>query len=49
MLQNLAGGSKRVTNVDLARKWGVSEAQIRQDKKMIIKMIKKSIFPKNQI
>ena len=49
MLQNLAGGGRRVTNVDLARKWDVSEAQIRQDQKMIVKMIKKSIFPKNQI
>ncbi len=48
MLDNLACGKKKITNVELARKWCVSESLIRQDQKMIIKMIKKSIDPKYQ-
>ena len=45
MLDNLAGGVGKISNVELARLWGVSEGQIRKDQKMIIKMIR-NIFKK---
>ena len=43
ILDNLAGGAGKTTNVELARRWGVSEGQIRKDQKAIIKMIKEKI------
>ena len=43
MLDNLAGGTEKTTNVELARLWGVSESQIRKDQKMIIKMIREAL------
>lgn len=43
MLDNLAGGVGKISNVELARRWGVSEGQIRKDQKAIIRMIKEKI------
>ena len=43
MLDNLAGGAGKTSNVELARFWGVSEGQIRKDQKMIMKMIKEKL------
>ena len=40
MLTNLAGGTVRITNVELARRWGVTENCIRQDQKQIRKKIR---------
>ena len=43
MLQNLAGSGKRITNVELAHRWGVHECRIRQDQEQIRAMIKKKL------
>lgn len=43
MLQNLAGGGIRITNVELARRWGVYENCIRQDQAQIRKMIREKL------
>lgn len=43
MLDNLAGGARKTSNVELARLWGVSEGQIRKDQKMITKIIREKL------
>ena len=43
MLDKLAGGAGRLSNAELARRWGVSEGQIRKDQTMIIRMIREKI------
>ncbi len=43
MLHNLSGSGKRITNVELARRWGVYENCIRQDQAQIRKMIREKL------
>lgn len=45
MLDNLAGGSGKDTNAELARRWGVRESEIRKDQLLIIKMIREYFRP----
>lgn len=43
MLHNLSGSGRRITNVELARRWGVYENCIRQDQAQIRKMIREKL------
>ena len=43
MLHNLGGGSPRITNVSIAKRWGVTENCIRQDQEQIKRKIRDKI------
>ena len=48
MLQRAVGGAGRITFTDIAKKYKVSQNQIKKDRQKIEKTIKKKVGPKYQ-